>query len=340
MKRVVTKKKAVNTNGRRKGRILSEKIHAVQLDHFGPPSVLEFGEMPEPRVGANDVLIDVHTAGVGSWDPSLRSGEWSDVATKFPLVLGADGSGTVIAKGARVRRLKVGDCVYAYNFDGKRPGFYAEEVAVPQKNVARIPRGLDLTHAGAAPAIALTALQGVDDALHIKRGENVVILGASGNVGMLAVQFAKQRGARVLAVASGKDGVAFVKKLGADEAIDGKRANIKSAITEFAPDGLDAILAFVGGPQLTQAMDALPPKGRVAYPNGIDPEPRKRKGIKMLSYDAKGGTAAFTRLNRAIEETELQIPIAEEVPLSRAAQAHKRVEKGHVLGRVVLQVER
>ena len=312
-------------------------MHAAEIDRTGPPSVLELHEVPTPKVGANDVLIEVDTAGVGSWDPPLRSGEWDDVPLRFPVVLGADGSGTVVARGSKVRRLDVGDRVYAYDFDTERPGFYAEYVKVPAKNASRIPKRLDLRRAGAAPAIGLTALQGVDDALHIKRGERVVIIGASGNVGMLAVQFAKRRGAHVLAIASGRDGVRFVRRLGADVAIDGKRADVSAAIERFAPDGVDAILAFVGGKQLTAAMDALAPGGRVAYPNGIEPTPRKRRGVKMTAYDARAGAAEFARLNRAIDQARLRIPIAEEVPLSRAAQAHRRVEKGHVLGRVVLR---
>ena len=314
-------------------------MHAAAIDRVGPASVLQFHEVPTPRVGVNDVLIAVDTAGVGSWDPPMRSGAWGDIAAHVPHVLGADGSGTVVARGSKVRRLNVGDRVYAYEFDTDRSGFYAEYVSVPAVNAARIPRGLGLVQAGAAPAIALTALQGVDDALHIKRGERLVILGASGNVGMLAVQFAKQRGAKVFAIASGRDGVRFVRRLGADEAVDGKRGadRLSDALESFAPDGVDAILAFIGGRLLTTCTDALASRGRVAYPNGIEPTPRKRRGVKLLAYDADGSAAAFARLNRAIQRGHIRIPIAKEIPLARAADAHRRVEKGHVLGRVVLR---
>jgi NADPH:quinone reductase-like Zn-dependent oxidoreductase len=312
-------------------------MQAAEMERTGPASVLKLHEVPTPKIGANDVLIEVDTAGVGSWDPSMRSGEWQEYPLHFPVVLGSDGSGTVVARGSKVRRLDVGDRVYAYDFDTDRTGFYAEYVAVPAKNAARIPRGLDLRRAGAAPAIALTALQGVDDALHVKRGERVVIIGASGNVGMLALQFAKRRGAKVLAIASGRDGVRFARGLGADAAVDGKRGNVNDALVRFAPEGVDAILAFVGGKLLTTCMDALAPGGRVAYPNGIDPTPRKRRGVKMTAYDAEGGQEEFARLNRAVEDAHLRIPIAQELPLSRAAQAHQRVEKGHMLGRVVLR---
>jgi NADPH:quinone reductase len=318
---------------------LPATMRAAAIDRTGPASALKLHELPLPKMGARDVMIAVDTAGIGSWEPSQRSGEWSVDDAHFPLVLGSDGSGTVVARGPRVRRLRVGDEVYAFNFGGTKGGFDAEYVAVPEPSAARIPRGLDLLHAGASPAVALTAVQGIDDALHVKRNETVVIVGASGNVGMLAIQFAKRRGAVVVAIASGRDGTAFARRLGADVAIDGKRANIAKSLRDFdlTPDGVDKVLGLVGGPALTACIDAVRPGGRVAYPNGIEPAPRKRRGIAFVSYDAKAGVNEFERLNRAIGTKPLTVPIAKQFRLDQAAQAHRMVEKGHVLGRVVLR---
>jgi len=313
-------------------------MRAAALDHVGPPSALAIHELPLPTMGPSDVMIAVDTAGVGSWEPEQRSGEWGGDGVDYPRVLGSDGSGTVVARGARVRRLRVGDRVYSFSLNDKKTGFDAEYVAVPAAHAARIPKRLDMVEAGASAAVALTAVQGIDDALHITHGEYVVIVGASGDVGMFAVQFAKQRGAHVLAIASGKDGVAFSKRLGADVAIDGKRAGLPEALAEFAPNGVDAILALVGGKVLTTCMDALRPGGRVAYPTGIEPAPRKRRGIKLSSYDAKSGEKELARLSRAIEASHAKVPIAKQLPLSRAAEAHRLVEKGHLMGRVVLRV--
>jgi NADPH:quinone reductase-like Zn-dependent oxidoreductase len=259
---------------------------------------------------------------------------------RFPLILGTDGSGIVAAVGSSVRRLAVGDRVYSYSYDNPKGGFYAEYVAVAASKVAPVPDGLDLLHAGAIPTIALTALQGVDDALGIKEGESIIIHGGSGNVGMLALQFAKLRGSRVFATASGSDGVAFVRRLGADYAIDGKQDDIVTAARNFDPDGIDAVLAFVGGKELTRCLDALRKGGRVAYPNGIEPQPRKRRGVKMKAYDATPGVREFERLGRAIEEAELQIPIAASFKLEEAAGAHRLLAAGHVLGKVVLRLGR
>jgi NADPH:quinone reductase-like Zn-dependent oxidoreductase len=174
--------------------------------------------------------------------------------------------------------------------------------------------------------------------LELAEGESVIIHGASGNVGMMAVQFAKHRGARVLATASGADGVEFVRRLGADDVVDGRRDDIVTAAKRFAPDGIDAVLAFVGGKELTRCLDALREGGRVAYPNGIEPEPRKRRGLRIKAYDAEPGRRELERLGRVIEESRPEIPIAEVFSLEDAARAHERLERGHVLGRIALSI--
>lgn len=316
---------------------MPKTMRAAAIDRFGGPAVLTIHTLPVPEISAQEVRIAVDIAGLGGWDLSLRDGSLGK--KKFPLVLGTDGAGVVDAVGSQVRRLGVGDRVYSYSFDNPKGGFYAEYVAVAASKVAPIPKGLDRLHAGAIPTIALTALQGVDDTLKIKPGETMIIHGASGNVGMLALQFAELRGARVLATASGSDGLELVRRLGA-EVVDGKRDDIAAAAREFAPGGVDAVLAFVGGKELTRCLDALRKGGRVAYPNGIEPEPKKRKGITIKSYDATPGVREFERLGRAIEESNLQVPIAAAFDLEDAAGAHRLLEKGHVLGKVVLKCRR
>jgi NADPH:quinone reductase-like Zn-dependent oxidoreductase len=317
---------------------VSQTMRAAAIDRFGPPSVLKVKRLPVPQLDANEVLIAVHTAGVGSWDADIRGGWWPSGKPKFPLVLGTDGSGTIAAVGARVRRFRVGDRVYGYSWMNPKGGFYAEYVAVAAENTASIPKLLNLNKAGAVPVIGLTALQGIDDALRVKRGENVIVHGASGGVGTCAVQFAKLRGARVLGSGTGEDGAAAVRRLGADVAVDGKRADLADVAREFAPEGVDAILALVGGPSLTQLMSALRRGGCVAYPNGVEPAPGKRAGVKVTAYDAAPGVKQFTALNRAIEQCRLKVVICAEFPLDRAGKAHERLAQGHVIGKVILRI--
>jgi NADPH:quinone reductase len=167
-----------------------------------------------------------------------------------------------------VRRLRVGDEVYSYNWENPKGGFYAEYVAVPADKVAPIPKRLDQRHAGAIPITGLTALQGIDDALGLKKGETIIIHGASGGVGTLAVQFARLRGARVFATASGKDGVELVREMGAHAVVEGKRPDIDDQARRFAPDGVDAVLALAGGDALELCLNALRPGGRCAPERG------------------------------------------------------------------------
>jgi NADPH2:quinone reductase len=317
---------------------LPKTMRAAALDRFGGPRVLRIHRVPVPSVGPREVLIALDTAGVGSWDAAMRKGWSPGGRTRFPLILGSDGAGKILALGAKVRRFRRGDRAYSYSFNNPKGAFYAEYVAVRSERVARVPRPLDLERAGAIATTGLTALQGVDDALRLKSGESVLIHGAAGGVGTLAVQFAKLRGARVLAAATGKDGLALVRRLGADAAVDGRREDVGAAARRFAPEGLDAVLAFAGGKPLTRGLDALRPGGRVAWPNGIEPAPRKRKGIRMKAYDAAVGVRQLERFNRAVEAARLEVPIAAAYRLADAAKAHRRVEKGHVLGKIVLRI--
>jgi NADPH2:quinone reductase len=313
-------------------------MRAAAIDHFGGPEVLTLHSLPVPVPDPNEVLIALHTAGVGGWDADMRGGWWPEGRPRFPVVLGTDGAGTIAAVGSRVRRLQVGDKVYAYSFNNPKGGFYAEYVAVAATNAAPVPDRLDLKRAGAIPTTGLTALQGVDDALKTRAGDSLISHGASGGVGTLAVQFAKARGARVLATASGADGVALVRRLGADVVVDGRGDDLLAAARDFAPDGVDAVLALVGGKQLTQCLQALRAGGKLAYPNGIEPTPRKRSGIDIIPYDAVPGVAEFQRLGRAVEKAGLKVPIAATYKLEEAREAHERLAAGHVLGKVILRI--
>ena len=313
-------------------------MRAAAIDRKGGPEVLTLHDLPVPAVGADEILIALDTAGVGPWDIDVREKLSYYKDRPFPVVLGVDGAGTVAAVGSAVHDFKVGDAVYSYAWDNPKGGFYAEYVAVPAKAAGHVPPGMSLRDAGAAAVTALTALQGVDDALHLKPGETVIIHGASGAVGTLAVQFAKLRGARVLATASGDDGVALVRRLGADAAVDGHHGDIRAAAREFAPAGADAVLALAGGDALEACIDSLKSGGRVAYPSGVQPVPKARSGVPILRYDALTGPAEFARLGAAISAAKLVVPIAAEFPLADAARAHERMAAGHVLGKVVLRI--
>jgi NADPH:quinone reductase len=310
------------------------------LDRFGPPSALTLHEVPVPRPGPQEVLIAIDTAGIGSWDASIRDGSWrSPGRPRFPLVPGVDGAGIVVAKGARVRRVQLGDRVYAYEFGNRQGGFYAEFAPAHAAHVGRVPKRLDLRDAGAVAATGLTALQGID-ALELRPGQTVLIFGASGAVGTMAVQFAVQRGAHVIATASGAAPARLVRKLGAHHVIDARRAASTEQLRKFAPDGLDRVFALAGGHELERCLDFIRPKGRVVYPNGIEPVPTERSSFRVRAFDAVANPREFDKLNRHLGNVRIRVPIAASYPLGKAAQAHRRLERGHALGRMVLRVRR
>lgn len=167
---------------------------------------------------------------------------------------------------------------------------------MPANKVAPIPKRQDLQHAGAIATTGLTALQGIDGALALQKGETVIIHGASGGVGTLAVQFARWRGARVFATASGVDGLELVQEMGAHAVVDGKRVvDIDDRARAFAPQGVDAVLALAGGDALEQCLAALRAGGRVAHPNGIEPAPRKRRSMTLTRLPECASSSASTR---------------------------------------------
>jgi NADPH:quinone reductase-like Zn-dependent oxidoreductase len=314
-------------------------MKAAAIDKFGPPSVLKLHLLPMPKPGAGEVLIALRAAGIGVWDGDIRGGWWPQGRPRFPLVLGSDGAGIVVAKGVRVRRFRGGDRVWAYEFINPKGGFYAEYVAVNAEHVGRLPRRLDFLHAGASAVTGLTALQGIDDHLRVRKGETVLIFVASGAVGTLAVQFAKRRGAKVLGSASASEATKLVRSLGATGVFDPRSKNAVEQLKALAPDGINAVLALAGGDMLERCLDLVRAGGRVAHPNGVEPKPKKRKNVRVLAYDAAGGRREFERLDRAVEEARLRVPVAAIYPLAQAAKAHQRLEKGHVLGRIVLEIK-
>jgi NADPH:quinone reductase len=167
-----------------------------------------------------------------------------------------------------------------------------------------------------------------------------LVLGSDGaGVGTLAIQFAKLRGARVLAIASGPKGKVLARRLGADAVADGRTENIAVAAKRFAPKGIDAVLAFAGGQALERSLDTLRRGGKLAYPNGVEPKPWKRPGVKVVVYNGESGVREFKRLNDAVERAKLKVPLTDVFALAEAAKAHKRVAAGHILGKVVLRIK-
>jgi NADPH:quinone reductase-like Zn-dependent oxidoreductase len=312
---------------------IPQQMKATVIDRYGGPDELHVANLPVPEPKADEVLIRLASAGIGVWDAEVRAGEFEIGERRFPKVIGNDGAGEVVAVGSRVKRARVGDRVYAYSMEG---GFYAQYVALKQDSVATLPSGLSLEPAGALGADGITALRGLEDTLHLERGEKLLVFGASGGIGHLAVQLAKHLGAQVFGVASGEDGVALVRRLGADQAVDGKHGAVVDALRAFAPEGLDAALVLTGGKGRDAALEQVKKGGRVAYPNGVEPEPAAARGVTVRGYDGDASPEAFDRLNTLIGRGSFHVEV-KFYPLEEAAQAHRDLEKHH-LGKLALRM--
>ena len=315
-------------------------MRAIALDRFGGPETLKVQTVPIPEAGADEILIHVEAAGVGAWDPFEREGGFVEVlgrAPKFPYVLGTDGAGTVAAVGEKVKEFKEGDRVYAAELGNPKGGFYAEYAVVKADNASLIPGALKMEQAAVLPSDGLTALKGLEDVLRLQPDESVMIFGASGGIGHLAVQLAKRLGARVFAVASGEDGVSFVKRLGADAAVDGRSDKVLDVAREFAPDGIDAALVTAGGDATDRALSAIRAGGRIAHPNGVMPEPKAPERVSIDAYDGEGGREAIDRLNELIEAGPFEVHVHRIFPLEQAAAAQAALEEHH-LGKIALRV--
>lgn len=319
---------------------IPDTMKAITIDRFGGRDELTLHTIPLPDVDPDEVLIRVDTAGVGVWDPLDREGafaEMMEVEPSFPYALGSDGAGTVAAVGERVSRFTPGDRVYAYTHPNTKSRFYAEYIAVTADNVSSIPEKLPIEQASVMAVGAITALHGLDEALNLAEDETLLIFGASGGIGHMAVQLAKRMGTRVFAVATGDDGVALVERLGADAVVDGHTDDVAAAANEFAPDGLDAALLTAGGEVAERALEAIRDGGRVAYPNGVMPEPQARPGMSVQNYDAVLDREAIDTLNRLIEAGPFTVHVARTYSLEEVAEAHRALD-GHYLGKLALKL--
>ncbi len=316
---------------------MERTMHAAAIDSFGAPITPH--TLPVPKIDADEILMRVESAGVGVWDTFEREGGFAKMyggKSHFPYVLGSDGAGTVMEVGTKVRNFKKGDKVYAFGLMNPKGGFYAQYAAVKANQASKIPNTLPVDQAGALPFDAMTALRGLDDSLGLKPGQTVMIFGASGGIGHLAVQLAKRMEARVFAVASGDDGVALAQRLGADTVVDGRKDDVVAEAKAFAPAGLDAALLTAGGKAAEQALTALRKGGRLAYPHGVEPEPKVRPDIKVKAYDGTPSPEAIKRLNQLIEKAPFEVHMARTFDLDHAAEAHLALEE-HYLGKIALR---
>ncbi|MCW5253050.1 MULTISPECIES: alcohol dehydrogenase catalytic domain-containing protein [unclassified Streptomyces] len=324
-------------------------MHAAYIEQFGPPEAIRYGELPDPEPGPTDVLVAVDAVAVNNVDTFVRSGAWR-TPVPLPLVVGRDLVGTVLSAGPGAHRFRPGDRVWCNSLghDG-RQGAAAERAVVPADRLYPLAPGADPLEVVAVAHGAATAHLGLFPHGRLRAGETVVVIGAAGNVGGAAVVLAARAGARVVAVAAGRD-AGYCRALGAAEAVDRDGGDLAEALRAAAPDGVGLWLDAAGVNDLGLAVDLMARRGRAVLLAGMRTRPELPVGplyLKDCSVHgfaiSHAGTAelagAAAAINRLTAEKALSVRAVETLPLREAAAAHRRLEDGGVRGKLVLRTD-
>ncbi|MFE2986586.1 NADP-dependent oxidoreductase [Streptomyces sp. NPDC059262] len=307
-------------------------MKAISYSGYGGPEVLEYGEVRDPKVGPDSVLVKVRAAAVNPVDWKAREGYLDPVLDAvFPVIPGWDVSGVVVQPGASVTEFATGDEVIGYvREDFLSRGTFAEYVAAPVRTLARKPRNLTYEEAAGLPLAGLTAYQVLTGALGVQEGDVVLVHAAAGGVGSIAVQLGRHLGARVIGTASERNHD-FLRELGAEPVTYGE--GLAERVRALAPEGVDAVFDTVGGEALKVSADLLAPGGRLA-------------SIADASVVDLGGHYVFvrpdaadlTRLADLAEQDVVTVHVDETFPLERAADAQRLSAEGRTRGKIVVTV--
>lgn len=337
---------------------MSKTMKAIRQHNFGGPEVLRYEDAPIPELQTGEVRIRVHAAGLNPPDWYLRDGyrslppEWQPQAT-FPVIVGTDISGVVEAVADDVNTFAIGDEVYSMvrfpvGLAGDSRG-YAEYVTAPVSDVALKPVGSDHIHAAAAPMSLLTAWQFMIELGHDEpnplqpnqhkpvplEGKTILVNGAAGGVGHLAVQIAKWKGARVIAVASGRH-EAFLRDLGADEFIDYTKTTPEDVVHD-----VDLVVDAVGGPTTGRFLKTIKRGGALfpIYPLGFSSAVEAEAlGVTVSATQVRSNGAQLEQIARLLDGGTLRVAIDSTFPLADARESHERAANGHIQGKIVLTV--
>jgi NADPH:quinone reductase-like Zn-dependent oxidoreductase len=332
-------------------------MKAFILDRYGSADGVRAGDTPDPELREDDVLVQVHAAGVNLLDSKIRNGEFKRILPyRLPLIFGHDVAGVVVRVGSRVRRFKPGDAVYARPADG-RIGAFAEFIAIKEDDVAVKPKALSMEEAASIPLVGLTAWQALVERANLKHGQKVLIHAGSGGVGTFAIQLAKHLGAMV-ATTTSTDNVDLVRSLGADVAIDYKKEDFADVLRDY-----DVVLNSLDKVTLEKSLRVLKPGGQLisisgppdaAFARSIGASWVLRLIVGALSYriraKAKPRQARysflFMRANggqltdiASLIDAGIIRPVVDRVfPFASAKEAMAYVEAGRAKGKVVVSI--
>ncbi len=332
-------------------------MRCVQMTATGGPEVLQPAECPQPEPGAGQVRVRLAAAGINPVDTKIRQNGLFDPSAAPPAILGCDGAGTVEAIGSGVDGLEPGDRVLFLNGGiGLEPGNYAEQAVVDARFVAALPDAVDLATAAATPLAAITAWEGLFDRGRLEAGERVLVHAGAGGVGHLAVQLARSAGAHVITTVSDDAKERFVRGLGADEVIRYRERDFADAVRACTGGrGVDLVLDTVGGETCARSVHALATYGRLVTILALPAEDVDWKHARlhnlemtqelMLSPMVLGRDdlrihqrTLLEACARRLADGTLRTHVAQRFPLKEAAQAHRTLEAGGTVGKLVLEI--
>jgi NADPH:quinone reductase-like Zn-dependent oxidoreductase len=333
-------------------------VKAFIVKRYGKKEKLQLAEIAVPVIKENDVLVEIHSAGVNQLDSKIRKGEFKLILPyKVPFTLGHDVAGVVTKLGGSVSKFKVGDEVYARPAD-HRIGTFAEYMSINENDLASKPRNLSMEEAASIPLVGLTAWQALIEKGNLKKGQKVFIQAGSGGVGTFAIQLAKHLGATVATTTSTAN-IDLVKSLGADIVIDYKKDDFETILKDY-----DVVLNSQDAKTLEKSLHILKPGGKLISISGPpDVDFAKEIGsswlvkliLKILSSRVKKkakrlGVSYSFLFMRAQGEQLRQItklvdsgvikPVMDKVfPFEQTNEALAYVEAGHAKGKVVVKVK-
>ncbi|MFD5844983.1 NADP-dependent oxidoreductase [Streptomyces chartreusis] len=308
-------------------------MKGISYSRYGGPETLAYGDVRDPRVGPDSVLVKVRAAAVNPVDWKCREGYLDGlIEPVFPVVPGWDVAGVVVQPGASVTEFAVGDEVIGYvREDFLSRGTFAEYVAAPVRTLARKPRNLTWEAAAGLPLVGLTAYQVLTGVLEVKRDETVLVHAAAGGVGSIAVQLARHLGARVIGTAS-EHNHDFVRGLGGEPVEYGD--GLMERVRGLAPEGVNVAFDTVGVDALKASANLLAPEGRlvsIADPDVVDYGGRY--------YFVRPDAGDLLRLSELAEQGVVSVHVSETFPLERAADAHRLNQEGRTRGKIVVTVD-
>jgi NADPH:quinone reductase-like Zn-dependent oxidoreductase len=305
-------------------------MKAVTISKYGDQSVLIYTDIERPKPKSDEILVHNWAVAVNPVDWKIRNGLGELFGLKLPVVLGCEIAGTVEEAGGGVRDLQVGAAVYGY-VNLQRNGGYAEYTIAKSDEIAPKPESLDFDNAAAVPVGALTSWQAIFDTANLQAGQRILITGASGGVGSMAVQLAKAKGAFVIATASGKN-EEFVRNLGADEFVDYTREKFEESVRD-----VDAVFDTIGGDTLEQCFATLRRGGcLVSIVTPPSNEKAEKLGIRASMIGVQPNGQQLREINRLIAAGKLKTNIATVLSLSEVRKAHQLSESGRTRGKIIL----